>query len=40
MQRSSINIMKYRGMHNQRIAFKELGLNVDKEIKNDKEQCK
>lgn len=27
-------------MHNQRIACKELGLNVDKEIKNDKEQMK
>ena len=27
-------------MHNQRIACKELGLNVDKEIKNDKEQIK
>ena len=40
MQRSSINIMKCRGMHNQRIACKELGLNVDKEIKNDKEEIK
>ena len=37
MQRSSINIMKCRGTHNQRIACKELGLNVDKEIRNDKE---
>ena len=27
-------------MHNQRIACKELGLNVDKEIKNDKEKFK
>ena len=40
MQRISVNIMKCRGMHNQRIACKELGLNVDKEIKNDKEQIK
>ena len=40
MQRSSINIMKCRGMRNQRIACKELGRNVDKEIKNDKEQIK
>ena len=32
--------MKCPGMHNQRIACKELGLNVDKEIKNDKEQWK
>ena len=27
-------------MRNQRIACKELGRNVDKEIKNDKEQVK
>ena len=27
-------------MHDQIIACKELGLNVDKEIKNDREQCK
>ena len=27
-------------MHEQRIACKELNLNVDKEIKNDKEQIK
>ena len=40
MQRIPVNIMKCRGMHNQRIARKELGLNVDKEIKNDKEQIK
>ena len=32
--------MKCRGMHNQRIVCKELGLNVDEEIKYDKEQCK
>ena len=40
MHKSSINLMKCHGMHNQRITCKELGLNVNKEIKNDKEQCK